>query len=113
MVENDIGQRFHFEALGIRGEYVRLDQTWAALCDLHPYPSVAAALLGEAPAAAALLSGTLKYPGTLTLQAAGDGALRAVRRSAGNASAQGIVASGTMTRPSKYSRAPPPPRGRL
>jgi molecular chaperone Hsp33 len=78
MVQKDSGQRFHFEALGIRGEYVRLDQTWAALCALHPYPSAAAALLGEALAAAALLSGTLKYPGTLTLQAAGDGALRAV-----------------------------------
>ena len=92
MAQDDIGQRFHFEELGIRGEAVRLDHCWSALCALHPYPDPAATLLGEALAAAALLSGTLKYPGTLTLQATGDGPIRAVMAEVrGTQALRGIV----------------------
>ncbi len=70
---SDTLQRFLFENLGIRGELVRLDAAWQAVLERHDYPPAVRARLGELMAAAALLSATIKFDGTLTLQIQGDG----------------------------------------
>lgn len=66
-------QRFLFEDTDIRGEITRLEQSYRAVLDAHPYPPAVGRLLGEFMAAVALLSATLKFDGTLTLQASSDG----------------------------------------
>lgn len=66
-------QRFIFDQGDIRGELVTLDQAYRdALTaqELHP---LASRLLGEFLAAVTLLSGTLKFSGTISLQARGNG----------------------------------------
>lgn len=66
-------QRFIFDNTDIRGEISRLEQSYQHCLAGHQYPKVIAHLLGEFMAAAALLSATLKFEGTLTLQARSDG----------------------------------------
>src|ERR1700730_18079898 len=70
---NDTLQRFIFENADVRGELVRLDNSYQAVSQRHPYPLPLRRLLGEALAAAALLSATIKFTGSLTLQVQGDG----------------------------------------
>jgi len=70
---NDTLQRFLFENAPIRGELVHLDATWRAVLARHDYPPAVRDLLGEMMAASALLSATLKYDGSITLQLQGDG----------------------------------------
>lgn len=70
--------RFIFERLGVRGELVQLDATFRAVLERHPYPGPAQRPLGEALAAVALLTATLKFEGSLILQAQGDGPLRSL-----------------------------------
>ncbi len=73
MKENDSLRRFVFEHAAIRGEFVSLDATWRAVLERHQYPPVIRDLLGQFMAAAALLSSTIKYAGSLIMQAQGDG----------------------------------------
>lgn len=72
----DFRSRFLFESLAIRGEVVRVGETLQVVLGKHEYPPALRALLGEALAAVALLAGTLKLEGRLSLQARGDGPLR-------------------------------------
>ena len=65
--------RFLFEDLGIRGEIISLDASWLAAQANHQYPDAVAEQLGQALAATLLLSATIKFNGTLTLQVQGDG----------------------------------------
>ncbi len=71
--EQDGIQRFHFEALDIRGELAHLGSTWAAVVEAHDYPLPVQRLLGELLTATALLANIIKIDGTLTVQATGDG----------------------------------------
>lgn len=73
MSQFDHTQRFLFEDFDIRGEWAGLDQTYRDVLAQHPYPEPVAKLLGEFLAAAALLIGTLKFEGLLTLQARSEG----------------------------------------
>jgi molecular chaperone Hsp33 len=73
MNEQDTLRRFVFENAPVRGEIVRLNATWRAVLERHAYPRVVRNLLGEYLAASALLSGTIKYDGSLTLQIQGSG----------------------------------------
>jgi molecular chaperone Hsp33 len=59
---------FLFEASDVRGAMVDLDSTWRQVLANRDYPLPVRGLLGEAMAAAALLSSTLKFNGTLVLQ---------------------------------------------
>lgn len=70
---NDLLQRFIFEDADIRGEITRLEHSYQDILSNHQYPEVVAHLLGEFLAAATLLSATLKFEGTLTLQARSQG----------------------------------------
>jgi molecular chaperone Hsp33 len=72
----DTIQRFLFEHAPVRGEIVHLDTTWRAVLERHDYPPAVRALLGEMMAAAALLTATLKFGGTLIMQIQGSGPVK-------------------------------------
>ena len=72
-MQTDSLHRFLFEGNQVRGEIVHLDATWRALQGSQNYPDVVRNLLGEAAAASALLTPTLKFDGKLTLQVTGEG----------------------------------------
>lgn len=76
MSDTDRLYRFVFDHLGIRGNLVHLDATWRAVLGTHPYPDAVRDLLGEALAAVTLLASTIKFQGSLILQAQGSGPLR-------------------------------------
>jgi molecular chaperone Hsp33 len=67
--------RFTFEHLGVRGELVHLAASWRAVLDRHDYPSPVGKQLGQALASVLLLSGTIKFKGSLILQIQGEGPL--------------------------------------
>jgi len=75
---SDSLQRFLFEGAPVRGELVHLDATWRAVLERHEYPEPLRAVLGELMAAAALLSATLKFDGSLILQIQGSGAVKLI-----------------------------------
>ncbi len=76
MADTDSIHRFLFEHTGIRGNLVHLDASWRAVLDAHPYPEAVRGHLGQALAAVALLSATIKFNGSLILQVQGTGPLR-------------------------------------
>ena len=59
---------FVFEGADVRGAVVDLDVAWREVLKRHAYPLEVRSLLGQAMAAGALLSSTLKFDGTLVLQ---------------------------------------------
>ena len=71
--DSDCLHRFIFEHTDVRGELVHLDTSWQAVLERQDYPAPVQKLLGEAMAAAALLSATIKIDGCLNLQIQGDG----------------------------------------
>lgn len=73
MSERDYLRSFLFEEFPIRGEVVHLDSSWREALSHHQYPQPLRDLLGEMMAAAALLTGTLKFDGQLTMQLQGSG----------------------------------------
>lgn len=73
MSEHDTLRRFIFETLPVQGRHVHLDASWRAALERQDYPAPVRGLLGEAMAAAALLSATLKFDGNITLQIQGSG----------------------------------------
>ena len=75
MPDNDQLHRFIIEKTNVRGELVRLNATWKAVLERGDYPKNVRLILGEALAACALLSATIKYNGSLILQIRGNGPL--------------------------------------
>lgn len=75
MPHQDKLYRFIFDDLDIRGELVYLDESWRRVCGRGDYPSSVRRQLGEALAAVAILSATIKYEGSLILQIQGAGPL--------------------------------------
>ncbi len=71
----DQSQRFLFEAADIRGETVQLDAAYRDILATHQYAPGVGRLLGEFLAASVLLSTTLKFEGSLVLQARSNGQL--------------------------------------
>jgi len=78
-MNSDTIRRFLFEDTDIRGAIVQLDRAFFELLGRHQYPDVVAALLGEALAAACLMSTALKFDGVLSVQARGDRGLRVLQ----------------------------------
>ncbi len=72
MSEEDRLRRFLFEDAPVRGHWVRLARSWIEARAHQALPPPALHLLGEALAAASLLSASLKFTGTLTLQLTGS-----------------------------------------
>jgi molecular chaperone Hsp33 len=75
MSGGDALRRFMFEDFPVRGEIVRMEESWRAVLERQDYPPAVRALLGEAMAATVLLASTLKFDGLLTLQIQGEGDL--------------------------------------
>jgi len=76
MIEQDILRRFLFEELGVRGEWVKLTNSWQA-AKLHQRgPENMQQQLGQALAAVVMLSATVKFKGSMILQAQGDGGIK-------------------------------------
>ena len=69
----DLSRRFLFEDADIRGETVHIDKTLSDILAAHQYAPGVRVLMGEFLAAATLLSTTLKFEGTLVLQARSEG----------------------------------------
>lgn len=92
MRSQDTLQRFLFEEHPIRGGLVRLDSAFRAARDCHAYPLAMAHYLGEALAASALLSASIKYHESLILQVQADGPVRLiVAQCTGQRSLRGLV----------------------
>jgi len=72
MTELDSLQRFLFEHASVRGEMIRLEQTYQTILSQHAYPPLVKHLLGEALMSAALLAGSIQFEGSFSLQFHGD-----------------------------------------
>lgn len=74
--ESDILQRFIFVDSDVRGEIISLDASYRTALQHHSHTDAVQSLIGQFMAAVGLLSATLKFDGTITLQArGGDGPL--------------------------------------
>ena len=78
MHEPDALHRFLFEKLNIRGQLVRLDQSWRTVLERREYPPAVRQILGDTLAATALLGATLKFTGRLIVQLQSSGPLHMV-----------------------------------
>lgn len=76
MASRDQFQRFIFEHSQVRGAWVQLGESYQVIGSQAPYPDTVRTLLGEALVASILMSSTLKYQGTISIQAQGEGPLR-------------------------------------
>lgn len=74
--DNDKLYRFLFQNRAVRGEWVRLNSTFTETLNTHHYPKAVQNLLGEMLVATSLLTATLKFDGTITVQIQGDGPLK-------------------------------------
>lgn len=71
----DYLHHFHFQHSSLRGELVQLSNSYTTLLSKHDYPSIVKVQLGQALAAVALMTSTLKLSGSLILEIQGDGPL--------------------------------------
>ncbi|MDB1122505.1 Hsp33 family molecular chaperone HslO [Vibrio algarum] len=69
----DVLSRYLFEDLSVRGELVQLDKSYQEIISSKEYPAPIQNLLGELLVATTLLTATLKFEGSITLQLQGDG----------------------------------------
>jgi molecular chaperone Hsp33 len=73
MNSSDISQRFVINDSGVRGQWTLLDSSFQSVMAKHDYPLEIQAILGEMMAAATLLTATLKFEGSMIIQARGTG----------------------------------------
>lgn len=73
---DDILHRFLIERPDVRGVIVRLNDSWRTIRSREDYPPQVAALLGQAAAASALLTGHAKVEGRLSVQLKGTAPVR-------------------------------------
>ncbi len=104
MIEQDSLRRFLFEELSIRGEWVRLHQSWNDSKQFQNLSEVAEEQLGQALAAVVLLSASIKFDGSLILQAQGDGAIKTiVAQSTHDQKIRGLLRGSTNNLKSSFS----------
>ncbi len=76
MIKHDLLERFVFENIPVRGEMIRLHDSFQTIIQQHAYPPLIAKLLGEALCVAGLLTAIIKFEGKLTVQFRGEGRLK-------------------------------------
>ena len=76
--QKDIIHRFIFDKTDIRGEIVALQDSYTQAFEHQDFHPSLRPVFGEFLAGAALLSEVLKFEGTLTLQAKGDGPVNVI-----------------------------------
>jgi molecular chaperone Hsp33 len=72
----DVLHRFMLEKAGVRGVLVRLGASWREIASRVDYPAALRDTLGQTAAASALLTGNIKFEGSLSLEFKSQGALR-------------------------------------
>ncbi|CZF81910.1 Hsp33 family molecular chaperone HslO [Grimontia marina] len=65
--------RYLFDGVSVRGELVQLSDSFQQLTGSKSYPAPVKDLLGELMVATSLLTATLKFEGSITVQIQGDG----------------------------------------
>jgi hypothetical protein len=75
-MQPDTLHRFVFERLGVRGELVCLDAAFQAVLGATPTPGRSSGPSARRLVSVLLLTATLKFQGSLTLQAQGSGPIR-------------------------------------
>lgn len=65
--------RYLFNQGNVRGEMVRLEESFGAILNSYHYPPVIQNLLGELMVATSLLTATIKFQGDIAIQLQGDG----------------------------------------
>lgn len=95
MKQQDCLRRFIFEEHGVRGEWVRLEQSWQQAKQYqHLVNDAVDAQMGQALAAVVLLSATIKFKGAMIMQIQGSGDLKAlVAQSSNDRQIRGLVRS--------------------
>ena len=76
MPQQDVLHRFLFEEVGVRGLWVSLASSWQTAKQYQHCPDAVQLQLGQALSAVVLLSATIKFNGSMILQAQGDGPLK-------------------------------------
>ena len=72
-------QRFLFQGLAVRGQLVRLNESWREMLARRgsaPHAAPVRDLLGQMAAAGVLLQSSIEFDGTLLLQVYGDGPVK-------------------------------------
>lgn len=69
----DYLNRYLFDGVSVRGELVQLGDTYQQIISSTEYPAPVKTLLGELLVATSLLTATLKFEGSITVQVQGDG----------------------------------------
>ncbi|MBA5762881.1 Hsp33 family molecular chaperone HslO [Vibrio sp. 404] len=72
-MKNNVLNRYLFEELSVRGEMVQLDEAYQRIIASKEYPVALQKLLGELLVSTTLLTATLKFEGSITIQLQGDG----------------------------------------
>lgn len=94
MKEQDCLRRFLFEEHGVRGEWVKLANSWQQAKRYQTAQPIVERQLGQALAAVVMLSATIKFKGSIIMQAQGDGNLRTlVAQSTHDRKIRGLVRS--------------------
>ncbi|WP_413113141.1 Hsp33 family molecular chaperone HslO [Thaumasiovibrio sp. DFM-14] len=75
MTNNSL-HRYLFNDISVRGELVQLDKPYQEILATNDYPQPIKSLLGELLVATSLLTATLKFEGSITVQLQGDGPVR-------------------------------------
>ncbi|MBE4600050.1 Hsp33 family molecular chaperone HslO [Vibrio navarrensis] len=70
---SNVLNRYLFEDLSVRGELVQLDEAYQRIISSKEYPAALQKLLGELLVSTTLLTATLKFEGSITIQLQGDG----------------------------------------
>ena len=73
VIKNNVLNRYLFEELSVRGEMVQLDEAYQRIITSKEYPVALQKLLGELLVSTTLLTATLKFEGSITIQLQGDG----------------------------------------
>jgi molecular chaperone Hsp33 len=76
MSEHDLLRRFMFEDVGVRGLWVKLSASWQTAQQHQHCADNEQLQLGQALSAVVLLSATIKFSGSMILQAQGNGPLK-------------------------------------
>ncbi|GLT20371.1 33 kDa chaperonin [Vibrio zhanjiangensis] len=70
---HNVLNRYLFEDLSVRGELVQLSDAYQRIISSKDYPAPLKTLLGELLVSTTLLTATLKFEGSITMQLQGDG----------------------------------------
>jgi molecular chaperone Hsp33 len=94
MIEHDLLRRFLFEDSGVRGEWIKLTESWQEARKHQQGPQTAQLQLGQALAAVVMLSATIKFNGSIILQTQSDGDIRTlVAQSTHDRKIRGLIRS--------------------